>query len=122
MDKNRSCCFIGHRKIEETTELKNNLIKIIEDLILTKNVDTFLLGSKSQFNDLCKKALNELKEKYSHISRIYVRAEFQYIDDDYKAYLLKEYDDTYYPEQIAVAGKAAYVERNYEMKIKAIIV
>jgi hypothetical protein len=29
--------------------------------------------------------------------------------------LLESYDDTYYPEKILGSGKAAYVERNYEM-------
>jgi hypothetical protein len=30
-------------------------------------------------------------------------------------YLLKSYEETYYPERIVGAGKAAYVERNCEM-------
>lgn len=41
--------------------------------------------------------------------------EFQYISDDYRAYLLENYDDAYYPEQISGSGRAAYVERNYIM-------
>ena len=57
----------------------------------------------------------ELKKKYVHIRRIYVRAEFPYIDDSYKAYLSKKYDETYYPERLLSAGRAVYVERNYEM-------
>jgi len=44
-----------------------------------------------------------------------VRAEFPYINDDYMSYLLKSYDDTYYPEKLHGSGRAAYVERNYEM-------
>lgn len=56
-----------------------------------------------------------MKEKYPHIKRIYVRAEYPYISEDYKNYLLKRYEDTYYPEHIIGSGKAAYVERNYEM-------
>ena len=31
------------------------------------------------------------------------------------AYLLQFYDETYYPEKMLGAGRAAYVERNYEM-------
>ncbi len=115
MNRDKSCCFIGHRKIEETLELKATLIDAITDLITNKNVDTFFLGSKSQFNDLCKEILKELKNIYPYINRIYVRAEYQYINDDYKAYLLESCDDTYFPERISGAGKAAYVERNYEM-------
>ena len=110
-----TCCFFGHRKIKETDELKSKLYNEIETLITYKKVHTFLFGSKSQFDDLCYKIVTELKEKYPHIKRIYVRAEFPYIDDNYKKYLLESYEDAYYPSKMIGAGKAAYVERNYEM-------
>ena len=61
-DKQRCCCFFGHRKTNETDMLKNIIYKIIEDLITNKNVDTFLFGSKSKFDDLCHKVVTELKE------------------------------------------------------------
>lgn len=89
--KNFVCCFFGHRKITETEVLK------------------------SQFNDLCREIVTVLKEKYPYIKRVYVRAEYPYISEIYKAYLLKNYDDTYFPEKIINFGKAVYVERNYEM-------
>lgn len=110
-----TCCFFGHRIINETEELKQQLNFIIENLILRKKVDTFLFGSKSQFNDLCYEQVSAFQKKYTHITRIYVRAEFPQIDESYKAYLLESYEDTYYPEKILGAGKAAYVERNRYM-------
>lgn len=113
--KECTCCFFGHRKIEVTDEMVNRLRDIVEDLIVVKNVNTFLFGSKSQFDKLSLEVVNELKKKYPHIRRTYVRAEFPYIDEDYMAYLLKRYDHTYYPEHMINAGKAVYVERNYEM-------
>lgn len=113
--KTNTCCFIGHREITETKDLKIKLKIIIEKLIMEEKVDTFLFGSKSRFNDLCLEIVSELKEKYPDIKRIYVRAEYKYIDDDYKNYLLKSYEDTYFPENIAKAGKAVYVQRNFEM-------
>ena len=113
--KENTCCFIGHRNINETEELKLELCEIIEKLIVENSVDTFLFGSKSRFNSLCLETVTQIKEKYSHIKRIYVRAEYSYIGDSYKAYLLESYDDTYFPEKIIGAGKAVYVERNYEM-------
>ncbi len=113
--KERTCCFIGHRKIEDTLELRTELYDSIERLITDEKVDNFLFGSKSRFNDLCHGLVTEIKEKYPHIKRIYVRAEYPDIDDSYKEYLLKYYEDTYYPEKIIGAGKAAYVERNCEM-------
>ena len=114
--ENYTCCFLGHRTINETEELRTKLTRAIEKLITDEKVDTFLFGSKSEFDRLCLKLVTKLKEKYPHVKRIYVRAEFPYINDDYMAYLLKSYDDTYYPEKLIGSGKAAYVERNYEMK------
>lgn len=115
IDKLRTCCFIGHRKIKDTSKLRNDLAVVIEKLIVEKKVDTFLFGSKSEFDDLCWEIVTGLKEKYPDIYRIYIRAEFANIDDSYKEYLLKYYDDTYYPEKMINAGKASYVERNHEM-------
>lgn len=119
--KETTCCFIGHRKIEETKELRERLYKTLEWLITERKIDTFLFGSRSQFNDLCLKMVTELKEKYSHIARIYVRAEFPFISDSYRDGLLKRYEETYYPEKIMKAGKFVYVERNYEMIEKSVV-
>ncbi len=110
-----TCCFFGHRTINETEELRMKLKETIEGLIINENVDTFLFGSKSRFNSLCLELVTKIKEKYPHVKRIYVRAEFPFINDDYMTYLLKSYDYTYYPEKIIGAGRAAYVERNNEM-------
>ena len=87
----------------------------VKNLILTKGADTFLFGSKSKFDELCHEVVTELKKEYPHIKRIYVRAEFPYIDESYRKFILKKYEDTFYPESIMNAGKAAYVERNYTM-------
>lgn len=105
------CCFIGHREIKESEELR----LIIENLIVNRGVDTFLFGSKSKFNSLCYRQVSRIREKYPHIKRIYVRAEFPYLDEAYKAYLLKYYEHSYYPSKINGAGKAVYVERNFHM-------
>ena len=113
--ENNTCCFIGHRTINKTEELKLNLIKIIENLITEKSVDTFLFGSKSRFDDLCHRTVTELKKEYTHIKRIYVRAEYPYVDESYIKYLLEFYEDTYYPEKLIGSGRAAYVERNREL-------
>ncbi|MBR2407026.1 MAG: DUF1273 family protein [Clostridia bacterium] len=111
----KTCCFIGHRTINETAELKAKLTETIEGLIADEKVDTFLFGSKSRFNSLCLELVTKIKEKYPHIKRVYVRAEYPYIRESYKKYLLESYEDTYYPEKLRNSGRAAYVERNYEM-------
>ena len=113
--KENTCCFFGHRKISLTDELVCNLKRAIENLIVENKIDTFLFGSKSDFDELCLSIVTELKNKYPHIKRIYVRAEFPYIDEKYQSYLLNKYDETYYPDRLLNAGRAVYVERNYEM-------
>ena len=50
--KEKTCCFFGHRTINETEELKSKLIEIIEKLIVDERVDTFLFGSKSRLFNL----------------------------------------------------------------------
>lgn len=110
-----TCCFIGHRTINETDALRAKLIETIEGLIIRERVDTFLFGGKGDFDRLCHALVSEIKEKHPHIKRVYVRAEFPFIRDDYRAYLLQSYEDTDFPQRIMGAGRAAYVERNYEM-------
>jgi len=115
IDKLRTCCFFGHRKINETPELMVRLKETIEDLIVNKEIHTFLFGSKSEFNNLCYKTVSGMKEKYPHVERIYVRAAYADISDEYTSFLLEHYEGTYYPEKMRGVGKAAYVERNQEM-------
>lgn len=109
------CCFIGHRKIKVTDNLKEVLYGIIQTLVLQENVDTFFFGSKSQFNDLCYEIVSNIKKKYFFIKRVYVRAQFQNIGSEYTEHLMKYYEDTYYPKKIQFSGKLAYIERNYDM-------
>ncbi len=113
--ENLVCCFIGHRKITETEDLKSRLWDLIENLIINKNVTTFLLGSKSEFNELCVNLLIQAKEKYPHIKRVYVRAEYPNINEQYKKYLLKFCDETYFSKKLTNARRNVYVQRNYEM-------
>lgn len=89
--KEKTCCFFGHGTISETEELKSKLIEIIEKLIVDEKVDTFIFGSKSRFNSMCLELVTEIKEKYPHIKRIYVRAEYQDINEQYTNYLLESY-------------------------------
>ena len=113
--KNINCCFLGHRKIIITDNLINHLKDIVEKLIIKNKVNTFLFGSKSEFNDLCYSVVTKLKQRYPHIKRVYVRAEFPQIDENYKAYLLESYEDTYFSHNAIGAGKAVYIERNRDM-------
>ena len=75
----------------------------------------FFLGARADLIAYGLELVTVLKEKYPHLKRVYVRAEYPYISEHYKNYLLESYENTYYPENIIGSGRAAYVERNYEM-------
>ena len=107
--------FIGHRKIQNKKNLSEKLKDTILNLIDDKQVDTFLFGSRSAFDELCLETITEIQQIRPHIKRIYIWASYPYIDSDYETYLLKFYDATYIPDKIENAGKAAYVERNEYM-------
>ena len=115
MAKENTCCFIGHRETKDTKDLRLRLSSAVENLIKAENVDTFLFGSKSRFNDICYEIVTKIKEKFPHIKRVYVRAEYPYTDNSYKEYLSERYEYTYYPENLLNSGKSVYIERNCEM-------
>lgn len=104
--------FIGHRNIDLDTARRRELYDTVRDLIECENVDTFLFGSRSRFDDYSLGIVTELKCIYPSVKRVYVRAEYPVISEDYKKYLLRFYDETFFPESILNAGKAVYVERN----------
>ena len=107
-------CFIGHRTIKRTEKLFTLLEETIISLI-NKGAKTFLFGSRSDFDHLAREVVTRLKEKYPKIKRVYVRAEYKYVNSTYENYLLNFYDETYFPQKLENAGRYSYVERNYEM-------
>ena len=66
----KACSFFGHRDTPQTEELKEKVREIVERLIIEEGVDTFLFGSRSNFDELCHMVVTELKEKYPYIQRI----------------------------------------------------
>jgi len=107
-------CFIGHRTVNNAEEIKFKLRETVL-MLIEKGADTFLFGSKSEFNSLCWECVTELKTEYPHLKRVYVRAAYPVISASYKEYLLEGYEETYFPQKIEKAGRSAYVERNFEM-------
>ncbi len=107
--------FIGHRTINKTEALKDKLKKIVENLIINENADTFLFGSKSEFNTLCYDVVTELQNKYRLIRRVYVRAEYEFISEEYKRHLFKLYEFSYFPKAVQGAGALSYIKRNQAM-------
>ena len=107
-------CFIGHRTIEKNEEL----IGLLKETIITlihKGVSSFLFGGRGEFDNVSWEVVTQLKQNYPFVKRIYVRSAYPNIDKSYEEYLLKSYEDTYFPPKLRKAGKYSYVERNYEM-------
>ena len=111
----KTCCFVGHRKIEITDNLKKELFDCVEKLIIDQNVKVFLFGSMSQFDDLCYAVVTALKQKYVDIKRVYVRSVYEEVEDFYKNYLLESFEDTFFPTECKGAGKLSYIKRNIAM-------
>ena len=127
--QDKVCCFIGHRKIDLTKELEEKTKNVIEDLIINKEVKTFLFGSKSEFDSLCHKIVTDLKDKYPHIKRVVYtcKSEGCTLESEKQKWeqiyfnLYKEkidllgVDEEFKHKTKYTSGKASYVERNQAM-------
>ena len=123
------CCFIGHRKIEKSIELKQRVEEIVNDLIENKGVSIFLFGSRSEFDDLCHAIVTELQKYNPQIKRIMYTCRSEYAcmkeDKEEKERIAREvtkrdikykdYDGSMMSDRLWLAGKASYVERNQDM-------
>lgn len=109
-----SVCFIGHRKINDTAELRERLQSILLDLVENGTVN-FIFGDHSTFDSLCYELVTELKEKYPEIKRINFRKDYEDTDDYTMQFLIKGYEESICPKGVGTAGRASYVERNQAM-------
>ena len=109
-----SVCFIGHRKINDTPELRERLRGILLDLIENGTVN-FIFGDHSAFDDLCYELVTEFKEKYPVIKRINFRKDYEDADEYTMRFLASGYEESICPCGVGKAGRASYVERNQAM-------
>ncbi len=109
-----TCCFIGHRKISDTPELRVRLQGILQELI-NNGTTKFIFGDRSAFNSLCYELVTELKEKHPEIKRINFRTDYEDTDDYTMQFLIKGYEESICPKGVGGAGRASYVERNRAM-------
>ena len=132
----KACSFFGHRDTPQTDELKQKVREIVERLIVEEGVDTFLFGSRSQFDELCHIVVTELREKYPHIQRIAylckhetaclagagMSLKHQIKELTGRDVYVAEYEDVKKSDRVNSAGRAAYVERNQWMIDHSLIV
>lgn len=110
----RTVCFIGHRKIDDTPELRKNLYEIIGRLIKDGTVN-FIFGDHSSFNDLCYETVTRLKENYPDIRRIHFRCNYENAGEYTMRFLMTGYEESVCPKGTEKAGRASYVKRNRAM-------
>ena len=108
--------FIGHRKLQLDNSFRKQLKELLLSLIDDRNADTFLFGSRSDFNSLCLEVVTELQKERPQIRRVYVRAEYPYISKDYEDYLLGSYDATYIIDKADLC--IFYYDENYKPPLK----
>ena len=106
MEKNKTCCFFGHREV--THNIREKLTAIIEKLITEDGVTDFYVGHQGQFDSIVYSVLKELKARYPHIRYTVVLA---YMPDEH----IKEVygEDTLFPNGLeSVPKKYAISKRN----------
>ena len=89
------CSFFGHRNAPQS--LCHTIRENIENLILQRNVDCFMVGNQGDFDYMVLKALRQLKQEYPHIYYNVVLAYLPTQKQEYEAYDPLE---TFLPEGI----------------------
>ncbi len=129
MDTHKKCAFIGHRNVYITEELREVVQSVVEDLICKCGVETFLFGSRSDFDALCHAVVTELQSKYVGVKRFCYtcKSEACVLESGKQkleaAYLrlfgekveLQAFDEEVEHKAKFTAGRASYVERNQAM-------
>lgn len=123
------CSFFGHRKIQDKEIIIASLKEKIENLIINQNVDTFLFGSRSDFDSLCHSIVTDLKEKYPHIKRIAYTCRSESCTLESERTYWEEIYSNFHKEEVTLlgfeeerehktkwdSGRASYIERNQAM-------
>ena len=126
---NMVVCFLGHRKITNAEQIKTRLIEIVSNLI-SNGVDTFLFGSRSDFDILCWEVVTDLQEQFPHLKRISYNAhhetaftskEERESCEKFFSQMAKcevhyaDYEESVSSKKSINANKNAYIMRNQEM-------
>ena len=124
----RTVCFIGHRNVPDTEEIREKIRKTVEPLIKDGAI-YFLFGTRSNFNNICHSVVTSLQEKYPDIKRIAYTCRHEYavmkeekekLEESFsrdfnRPIKFNDYDGEYDFPAKYTAGKASYVERNQSM-------
>ena len=125
----KSCSFFGHRNINITNELTHKIRRIVQDLIINHNVLTFLFGSKSEFDSLCRLIVESLKQDNPKLKRIaytcknevcFLEEEKEKWEKIYSQYTKSNFhllcvDEVFDFKDKYCSGKSSYIKRNQAM-------
>ena len=111
MDKNKTCCFFGHREV--THNIRTKLKAIIEKLITEDGVTEFYVGHQGQYDGMVYSILKELKAKYTQIRYTVVLA---YMPDEH----IKDVygNDTLFPDGMENVPKKYAISKRNDWMIK----
>ena len=122
-------CFIGHRTIANAEQIKTKLLYTVSTLI-ADGADTFLFGSKSQFDSLCWQVITELQKQHPNVKRVSYntphetaftsrderqRYEQIYLQIAGRKVNFREYDNAIDSQKAMNATKDTYIMRNQDM-------
>ena len=122
-------CFIGHRKVVNAEQVKGILHDTIS-MLIEKGADTFLFGSRSDFDILCWEVVTEIQEQYPNIKRINYTAPHEVAftskaeresNEQFFSQMVgrkvhyTNYEGSICPKKSINANKNAYIMRNQEM-------
>ena len=111
MDKNKTCCFFGHREVIHN--IRPKLTEIIEKLIFDEGVRDFYVGHQGQFDSMVYSVLTELKAKFPQIRYTVVLA---YMPDEH----IKEVygEDTLFPDGLENVPKRFAISKRNDWMIQ----
>lgn len=114
LSNNKTCCFIGHRKVKEYNKLKNDIDFVISELI-KDGVQNFIFGDHSEFDDMCYDSVTEFKKTFPQIKRIHYRVHYPEANDYTMQFLLHGCEESIFPKGALNAGRLSYIKRNQAM-------
>ena len=95
-----TCSFFGHKDTPQSVYPK--LLDAVEDLIVNRDVSSFMVGNQGEFDSMVLKALRELKTVYPHICYSVVQA---YMPREKQIYEFYDPTETFLPEGIETVPK-----------------
>ncbi len=125
----KTVCFIGHRTVANATRIKTRLTETVLKLI-SDGADTFLFGSRSEFDSLCWEVVTELQTQYPAIKRVGYntphetaitskeeRRQLEQLSSEIAGgkVCLKDFESAVNSQKSQNATKDAYIMRNQEM-------